>query len=137
MGREVAVVSFRLGGHDGVSVEARKWARALHDLGFTTRRVAGVIEDGGAPDDTVLPALAIGADTALDPAALAAALDGADLVIIENLCSLPLNVDAARSVAKQAPTGKPPPSPLAIAMISGVIPAHSCANNFPVRPKPV
>src|SRR5690606_19777161 len=33
--------------------------------------------------------------------------------------------DAARSVARQAPTGKPPPRPLAIAITSGTMPAHS------------
>ncbi len=32
--------------------------------------------------------------------------------------------------------GKPPPMPLAIAMMSGVTPAHSCAKNLPVRPTP-
>ena len=36
-----------------------------------------------------------------------------------------------------APTGKPPPMPLAIAMMSGVMPAHSWANSLPVRPIPV
>jgi mannosylglucosylglycerate synthase len=101
---EAVVVSFRLGGSDGVAVEARKWAWALGELGFQVRRVAGVIEDDGRPDDTVLPGLAIDASTggpgaiAIDEAAVAAALD-ADLVIVDNLCSLPLNVDAAHVVA--------------------------------------
>ena len=91
-------MSFRLGGADGVAVEARKWAWALGELGFDVRRVAGAIEDDGRPDDIVLPGLAIdaaGGDAAIDDAAVAAALDGADLVIVDNLCSLPLNVDAA------------------------------------------
>ena len=38
----------------------------------------------------------------IDDADVAAALDGADLVIVDNLCSLPLNVDAARAVARVA-----------------------------------
>ena len=32
---------------------------------------------------------------------------------------------AASSVARKQPTGKPPPMPLAIAITSGVMPAHS------------
>ena len=42
-------LSFRLGGADGVAVEARKWAWALGELGFEVRRVAGEIDDGRAP----------------------------------------------------------------------------------------
>jgi len=101
MAPQAVTVSFRLGGDDGVSVEARKWRSALHALGFETRRVAGAIEGTGEPDDVVIPGLAIGpTDVApIDPDALHRALDGADLVIVDNLCSLPLNVDAARAVA--------------------------------------
>ena len=32
--------------------------------------------------------------------ALRESLDGADLVIVENLCSLPINLEAARAVAR-------------------------------------
>lgn len=97
---QAVTLSFRLGGADGVAVEARKWAAALADLGYATRRIAGAIEDGGAPDDVVLPGLAIGAPAAPSIAELAEALDGADLVIVDNLCSLPLNPDAADAVAR-------------------------------------
>ncbi|HZP28236.1 MAG TPA: hypothetical protein VFC99_04745, partial [Acidimicrobiia bacterium] len=94
MSRPVAVfVSYRLGGTDGVSIEARKWEWALRELGFGTRRVAGELEDGVRPDDTWLAFLAIdpveGAVVQAD--ALAAALAGASLVVVENVCSLPLN----------------------------------------------
>ena len=93
---EAVVVSYRLGGADGVAVEAAKWEWALRELGFTVRRVAGEFETF-RPDDTWLPFLAIepvdGARP--DPGALGAALAGADLVIVENLCSLPLNLEAA------------------------------------------
>jgi glycosyltransferase involved in cell wall biosynthesis len=102
MARQAVTISFRLGGDDGVSVEARKWVWALGELGFTIRRVAGAIEDDGAPDDIVLPGLAIDADAPIDERTVAAAIHGADLVIVENLCSLPLNVDAARAVAGAA-----------------------------------
>ena len=93
---EAVFVSYRLGGADGVAVEAAKWEWALHDLGFRVRRVAGEF-DNFRPDDTWLPFLAIdpapGAEP--DPGALGAALAGADLVVVENLCSLPLNLTAA------------------------------------------
>ncbi len=93
--------SFRFGSTDGVSVESRKWEWALNDLGFTTRRVAGEFLDGIRPDDTWLSFLSIdpapGSQT--EPSALAAAIAGADLVVVENLCSLPLNLNASRTAA--------------------------------------
>ncbi|MBM3659077.1 MAG: glycosyltransferase family 4 protein [Actinobacteria bacterium] len=94
---EAVVVSYRLGGADGVGVEAGKWEWALRELGFTTRRVAGELEGASRPDDTWLAFLAIDpvAGARPDPEALAATLAGADLVVVENLCSLPLNVEAA------------------------------------------
>ncbi len=95
------LLSFRLGGADGVSVEARKWEWALRELGFDTRRVAGELTDGLRPNDTWLAFLAIdpaeGAHS--EPDALAAALAGADVVIVENLCSLPLNLTASTVAA--------------------------------------
>src|SRR5690349_15660308 len=103
---EAVVVSFRLGGADGVAVEAKKWEWALGELGFEIRRVAGAIEDGGRPGDTVLPGLAIDAPggtnggAPVDEAVIAGALRGADLVIVDNLCSLPLNIEAAEAVAR-------------------------------------
>ena len=94
---EAVFVSYRLGGADGVGVEADKWDWALRELGFTTRRVGGELEGTSRPDDTWLAFLAIdpvpGAQ--VDAGALAAALAGADVVVVENLCSLPLNLEAA------------------------------------------
>ena len=89
-----AFLSFRLGGTDGVAVEARKWQGALASLGFGTFTVAG---DGDV--DRLLPGLAIGSDQAPSPTELTDALDGADLVVVENLCSLPLNPAAAEVTA--------------------------------------
>ena len=100
MAPQAVTVSFRLGGDDGVSVEARKWAWALGELGFETRRVAGQIENESAPDDVEIPELAIGATEPVAHDALRSALDGADLVVVDNICSLPLNIDAARAVAR-------------------------------------
>jgi glycosyltransferase involved in cell wall biosynthesis len=95
-----AIVSYRLGGADGVSIEAAKWQWALGELGFEVRTVAG-----SGPVDMLLPGLDAGtwltgqAPPAVDRPALDAALSGADLVIVENLCSLPLNPGAANAVA--------------------------------------
>lgn len=95
-----AIVSFRLGLTDGVSVVAATWATILADFGFKVVTVAG---DG--PVDRVVPGLGIGAHAAggdgrdLDDA-VAAALADADVVVVENLCTIPLNLPAARSVAR-------------------------------------
>ncbi|MGQ0825661.1 MAG: glycosyltransferase [Actinomycetota bacterium] len=99
MAPAAVVVSYRLGGDDGVSVEARKWAWALGQLGFSVRRVAGAIEDAGQADDIVLPGLAIDSGEPPNQPHVRSAIDGADLVVIENLCSLPLNAGAARATA--------------------------------------
>jgi glycosyltransferase involved in cell wall biosynthesis len=104
MAPQAVTVSFRLGDDDGVSVEARKWEWALRDLGFETRRVAGALADAARGDDVVIPGLAI---DATEPAAaltgaLRTAFAGADLVVVDNMCSLPLNVEAARAVAEVA-----------------------------------
>ena len=53
---EAVVVSYRLGGADGVAIEAAKWEWALRELGFTVRRVAGEFELL-RPDDAWLPFL--------------------------------------------------------------------------------
>ncbi len=95
-------VSFRLGGADGVSVEVAKWSWALRRLGFRVRRLAGELEDAPGPADAVLPGLAIRPPEdapAPDPATVLDALGDDDLVIVENLCSLPLQLRASRAVA--------------------------------------
>jgi glycosyltransferase involved in cell wall biosynthesis len=97
----VALASFRLGRHDGVSVVAASWARVLGDLGWAVRTVAG---DG--PVDVLVPGLELGATRPPDPATVQAALAGADLVVVENLCTIPLNLPAARAVA-DALRGRP------------------------------
>jgi glycosyltransferase involved in cell wall biosynthesis len=90
----VSFVSFRLGRHDGVSVVAATWARVLEDLGWTVETVAG---DG--PVDHLVPGLELGASSPPDPDAVGQALAAADLVVVENLCTIPLNLPAARVVA--------------------------------------
>jgi len=89
-----AFVSFRLGMADGVSVVARNWQRAFEQLGYDVHTVAG---DG--PVDRTVPGLAIEATDPPSPQELREALGDADLVIVENLCTIPLNLPAARVVA--------------------------------------
>ena len=89
-----AIVSFRLGLTDGVSVAAGGWATALQALGLTTVTVAG---EGLV--DRVVPGLAIDAAEPPGPDELSAALEDADLVLVENLLTLPLNRPAADVLA--------------------------------------
>jgi glycosyltransferase involved in cell wall biosynthesis len=95
------LVSFRLGGTDGVSIESSKWAGALGTLGFEVITVAGA-----GPVDHVVTGLAISALEPPDRHALERALARVDLVIVENLCSLPLN-PAAAAVVAQVCSGRP------------------------------
>jgi glycosyltransferase involved in cell wall biosynthesis len=90
-----AIVSFRLGGPDGVGVEAGKWAWALGVLGFSVQTVAGE-----GPADRFLPGLAMDAPAPPSTGEVEDALAPADLVVVENLLSLPLNPGAANVVAK-------------------------------------
>jgi glycosyltransferase involved in cell wall biosynthesis len=104
-----SMVSFRLGGPDGVSVQAATWGRALERLGYSLRRIAGELSDGPRPGDVVVPGLAVAADAAPGPAGqrpatpegpsadeLRAALEGSAVVVVENMLSLPLHLEAAR-----------------------------------------
>ena len=62
----------RLGGADGVAVEARKWEWALQELGFSVRRVAGELDDDRRADDVALPFLAIDPPEGTSPAPIRA-----------------------------------------------------------------
>lgn len=90
-----AIVSFRLGLTDGVSIVADRWAEILADLGFEIVTVAGE-----GPVDRLVRGLGIGAEQAPQTAAVEAALGDADLVVVENLCTIPLNLPASRVVAE-------------------------------------
>lgn len=96
-----AVVSFRLGSSDGVSVVAALWQRCLHQLGWTTTTVAGA-----GPVDELVPGLEIGAAEPPDRAHLEAVLERADLVVAENILTIPLNLPASR-VLSQVLRGRP------------------------------
>jgi len=95
------IVSFRLGGRDGVSIEAAKWAAALGRLGWRVTTLAG---EGEA--DVVLPGLAMDAAEPPTLAELDAALAAADVVVVENVLSLPLN-QAAAALLSAALAGRP------------------------------
>jgi mannosylglucosylglycerate synthase len=86
---QIVVVSFRLGGTDGVAIESAKWVSALTTLGHRVRTVAG---EGEA--DVLIPSLAIDAASSTSMPDVESAFADADLVIVENLASLPLNPDA-------------------------------------------
>lgn len=78
-----------------MSVEARKWAWAFEQLGFTIRWIAG---DGDGLD-VVVPGLAIDAETPPRPEEIVDATRGCAAVLVENLLSLPLNPGALEAVA--------------------------------------
>ena len=78
-----------------MSVVAGHWSEALRRLGLRVRAVAG---DGRA--DRLLPGLAMDAAPGPDLGGrLTEALDGADLVVVENVCSLPRNRQATAALA--------------------------------------
>ncbi len=73
---------------------AATWSRVFAELGWRVQTVAG---DG--PVDRLLPGLALDAVAPPTPPELDAALADADVVVVENLCTIPLNLPAARAVA--------------------------------------
>jgi glycosyltransferase involved in cell wall biosynthesis len=78
-----------------VAVVAATWASILRRAGWDVVTVAGA---GTA--DRVVPGLAWPVVApAPEPGEVERAVDGADLVIVENLCSLPLNPGATEAVA--------------------------------------
>ena len=78
-----------------MSVVAGHWGEALGRLGLRVRAVAG---EGRA--DRLLPGLGMDATPGPDLGGrLAEALDGAALVVVENVCSLPRNREATAALA--------------------------------------
>jgi hypothetical protein len=90
------ILSFRLGGADGVSVAADGLAASLRALGFETATIAG---EGGV--DRLVPGLARSAGAGPDLRAVRWALADLDLVVVENLLTLPLHPPASRIVAQE------------------------------------
>jgi glycosyltransferase involved in cell wall biosynthesis len=90
----VTFISARLGEPDGVSIATIAWEVAFRRLDFQICTVAGA---GSA--DHIVPGLALDAPEPPTWRELDAALGDADLVVVENLCSLPLNLGAAEMTA--------------------------------------
>lgn len=95
MSPRAAFLSFRFGPTDGVSVVARTWMAAFRRFGFEVVTVAGEgladrcvsgfgLEEGPEPDED----------------GLRLALADADLVVVENLLTIPLNLPASRAAAR-------------------------------------
>lgn len=97
----VAFVSFRFGRTDGVSIVSRQWMEIFAAMGYRVVTVAG---EGSV--DHVVGGLAIDAPEPPTDDQLDAALGDADLVVVENLCTIPLNVPAALAVGR-ALAGRP------------------------------
>lgn len=96
MAPRAAFLSFRYGPTDGVSVVTRTWTDAFAAFGFDVVTVAG--EGDG---DRLVPGFGLDpADGDPDVAALDTALDDADLVVVENLLTIPMNLPASRAAAK-------------------------------------
>ncbi|MGY6501293.1 MAG: glycosyltransferase family 4 protein [Acidimicrobiales bacterium] len=89
-----ALVSFRLGLTDGVSVVAESWRRSLEQLGYDVVTVAG---DG--PVDRTVAGLGIDAEEPPSTGEVEAALADADLVVVENALTIPMNLPASRVLA--------------------------------------
>ena len=88
---ECAIISFRLGSHDGVSATTRIWQKILERLGFRTFTVAGTGEA-----DHILPGLAAHAPEPPSHEELEDVLARGQLVLVENMNSIPLNLQASR-----------------------------------------
>jgi glycosyltransferase involved in cell wall biosynthesis len=96
-----AFVSFRLGSNDGVSIVADRWMDAFESFGFDVTTVAGE-----GPVHRLIPGLSIGASTPPTQTEIDDAFAAADLVVVENLLTIPMNLPAARVVA-DALRGRP------------------------------
>ncbi|MFA5565682.1 MAG: glycosyltransferase [Acidimicrobiia bacterium] len=90
-----AIISFRLNLNDGVSIVAATWQRALEQLGFEVSTIAGE-----GPVDRIVAGLAIDARQAASVSELEGALRGFDLVIVENVLTIPLNLEASLNLAE-------------------------------------
>lgn len=84
-----------------MAVEAAKWTWALEQLGWHVATVAGE-----GPVDCLLPGLAMDAVRPPTVSDVARAVGDAEVVVVENLCSLPLN-PAATDVVADALRGRP------------------------------
>ncbi len=103
---QVCLVSQRLGGYDGVSIEAAKWQRAFASLGWSVTRVAGFFADGQSASDVTLGGLWApsygGRAPAPDLSRITRLVEAHDLLVIDNAGSLPTCPDAALALEAEA-----------------------------------
>ena len=94
-----AFLSFRFGPTDGVSAVARTWQDAFDSFGFDTVTVAG---EGEADRLVTGFGLAVDQDTPDQPdvEGMEVALADVDLVVVENLLTIPMNLPASAAAAK-------------------------------------
>lgn len=93
-------LSFRFSATDGVSIVTRTWIDALRQLGFEVSTVTG--DDWRWPDveHRKVTGLGIDADDLVDLDELESSLGRSDLVVVENLLTIPMNLAASSAVAK-------------------------------------
>ena len=110
--RRVCIVSHRLGGHDGVSIEAAKWQAAFASLGWGVTRAAGYFVDTVGPTDVEVTGLWAPHPGTPAPAADVALIDDLcrthDLLVLDNVGSLPTAPAAAIEFEKTALTTSTP-----------------------------
>lgn len=101
MSQRVAFVSFRFGATDGVSVVARTWMDTLAATGAEIVTVTGGPTAATPHPNRVVPGLGLEdqPDAAEIEPPLRAALDDVDLVVVENLLTIPMNLEASRATA--------------------------------------
>ncbi len=98
MSPRAAFVSFRFGDTDGVSVVARTWMTAFVEAGYDVVTVTGDEHADRTVDGIGLEAAAGREDRLAE--ALDATLADVDLVVVENLLTIPLNLPASRALAR-------------------------------------
>src|SRR5687768_10332803 len=91
----IGIVSFRLGASDGISVAAANWRRSFEQVGHDVLMIAGE----GSVDRLVRGLSPADAPHAPSRADLDAAFADCDVVVVDNLLTLPLHLGASRAVA--------------------------------------
>lgn len=108
MSQRVAFVSFRFGATDGVSVVARTWMGVFAELGAEVITVTGGPTEATPYPNREVPGL--GLEDVLPAgdivATLTDALADVDLAVVENLLTIPMNLEASRATAA-ALAGRP------------------------------
>lgn len=95
-----AFVSFRFGPSDGVSVVTRTWLDVFARLGFEIVTVSGGASPWPDVAHRAVDGLGIDDPRRVHPIELRRALADAELVVVENLLTIPIDLDSSRLVAE-------------------------------------